>query len=78
MDKVLGIIIAASVLLIASMTLIFATTDSLDDFGEVADADSQVCRVLERDYDEAMDEGNSDRADEIEDQASDRGCSWAP
>jgi len=78
MDKVLEIIIAASVLLVASMTLIFATTDSLDDFGEVADADSQVCQVLQRDYDEAMDEGNIDRADELEDQASERGCSWAP
>lgn len=78
MDKVLEIIIAASVLLVASLTLIFATTDSLGDFGEVADADSQVCRVLERDYNEAMDEGNSDRADEIEDQASEDGCSWAP
>ena len=78
MDKILGIIIAASVLLVASMTLIFATTDSLNDFGEVADADSQVCQVLQRDYDEAVDEGNTDRADEIEDRASDRGCSWAP
>lgn len=77
MDKVLGIIVAATVLMIAAMTLIFSTTDALNTFGEVADTDSQICSVIERDYSNAVDDGNTERADELEQQALDRDCDWA-
>lgn len=77
MDKTLEIIIAATIFLIMAMTLIFSTTDALGNFGEVADTGSQVCQVLERDYDVAVEDGNTERASELESQAIERECDWA-
>lgn len=77
MDKVLTLIVAATVLMIAALTLIFSTTDALENFGDTADSQSQVCQVYERDYQDAEDDGDTDDMQRIMEQASERGCGWA-
>ncbi len=76
MEKTLSLLVAATVLIMVSMTLIFSTTDSLSTFSDVADSDSQICNVLENDYLSAVEDDDEDAAEEAEERAQERGCEW--
>lgn len=68
---------AATVLMIAALTLIFSTTDALDNFGDTADSQSQICNVHQQDYQQAEEDGDTDDMERIMQDASERGCDWA-
>lgn len=77
MDKILTLIVAASVLMIAALTLIFSTTDALGTFGDTADADSRICPILQEDFQDEKDSGSTGAAINILGEASSNDCSWA-
>jgi cell division protein FtsL len=77
MDKVLTLIVAATVLMIAAVTLIFSTTDSLGGFGDTANTSSQICDVYKGEYNDAQDEGDTEEIQRITEKASEQGCAWA-
>ncbi|WP_414838352.1 hypothetical protein ACK3SF_03020 [Candidatus Nanosalina sp. VS9-1] len=76
MDKVLTLIVAASVLMIAALTLIFSTNDALGSFGDTADADSRICPILESDFQDEKDDGSTAAARNILGEAARNDCSW--
>lgn len=76
MDKVLTLIVAASVLMIAALTLIFSSTDTLRMFEDTADADSRVCPILEDDFEEEKADGSTGAAVNVLGEAQRNDCSW--
>lgn len=76
MDEVLTLIVAASMLMIAALTLIFSTTDTLGMFEDTADADSRVCPILKDDFEDEKADGSTGAAVNVLGEAQRNDCSW--
>ncbi|QKQ98899.1 hypothetical protein GKQ38_05255 [Candidatus Nanohaloarchaea archaeon] len=79
MDKLLEIVMAAVVISVTGLAVLFALNSQSGSFMNFLDSQSQDarCDMLKDKYDRAAENENVDRYTEINQKASNMGCEWA-